>query len=41
MREVLDFLQQLACHNDRDWFAANKAVYRRCESIMREISQSR
>lgn len=38
MREVLDFLQQLACHNDRDWFAANKAVYRRCESIMRDFA---
>lgn len=27
MKETLQFLSELACHNDREWFLANKARY--------------
>ncbi|MBR1427362.1 MAG: DUF2461 domain-containing protein [Paludibacteraceae bacterium] len=30
MREILDFLNELACNNNRDWFLLNKERYTRC-----------
>lgn len=30
MRRILDFLADLAVHNDREWFNAHKAEYLRC-----------
>lgn len=30
MRETLNFLAELTCHNDREWFMANKERYTRC-----------
>lgn len=38
MREVLDFLRLLAENNNREWFAANKAMYRRAESVMTDFA---
>jgi uncharacterized protein (TIGR02453 family) len=30
MKEILDFLAELACNNNRDWFNAHKDWYKRC-----------
>lgn len=30
MKEILDFLRELACNNNRDWFNAHKDWYKRC-----------
>ena len=30
MKEILDFLRELACNNNRDWFNAYKDWYKRC-----------
>lgn len=30
MKEILDFLRELACYNNRDWFNAHKDWYKRC-----------
>ena len=30
MKEILDFLAQLSCNNNREWFAENKEWYQRC-----------
>lgn len=30
MKEILDFLAELACNNNREWFHANKDWYMRC-----------
>ena len=38
MREVIDFLRELRQHNDREWFNANKAVYRHVESIFSDFA---
>lgn len=32
MREIIDFLTALAANNNREWFAAHKAEYRRAEA---------
>lgn len=31
MREILDFLAELACNNNREWFLLNKERYTRCQ----------
>ena len=38
MREVLDFLRLLRCNNDREWFAANKRMYLRAQSVMTDFA---
>lgn len=30
MKEILDFLRELACNNNREWFNAHKDWYKRC-----------
>ena len=32
MREIVDFLRQIADHNDREWFNAHKDVYKRAHA---------
>ena len=36
--DILDFLADLAVHNDRDWFHANKARYDACYKIFLDFS---
>lgn len=38
MREVIDFLRELRQNNDREWFNANKAVYKHVESIFSDFA---
>lgn len=37
-KEAFDFFEQLARHNDRDWFHANQDVYERaCREPMKQL----
>ena len=38
MKEILDFLQDLAQNNDRTWFEANRERYKRVKSRMDEVA---
>lgn len=38
MKEILDFLGQLACNNNREWFEAHKDTYTRCRKQFEEFS---
>ncbi|MGN0236020.1 MAG: DUF2461 domain-containing protein [Paludibacteraceae bacterium] len=38
MQSILDFLSQLAVHNDREWFNAHKAEYQACHSLFMDFS---
>lgn len=38
MREIIDFLTALAANNNREWFAAHKAEYRRAEAQFGELA---
>ena len=38
MKEILNFLADLAVHNDRDWFHANKARYDACYKTFLDFS---
>ena len=31
MKEILDFLAQLSCNNNREWFNEHKESYRKCQ----------
>ena len=31
MKEILDFLTQLSCNNNREWFNEHKESYRKCQ----------
>lgn len=47
MKEILSFLRDLSCNNNKEWFAANKDWYKEnqqkwydfCEELIKEISQ--
>ena len=47
MKELIQFLRDLACHNNKEWFTANKARYDEvlktwyafCEALIRAIGQ--
>lgn len=39
MQDILDFLNQLACNNTREWFTANKEWYRRCHTRFEKLSE--
>lgn len=38
MRQILDFLSELACNNNREWFEANKATYTACRKKFEDFS---
>lgn len=38
MREVVDFLRELRANNNREWFNAHKAEYRRADSVFKEFA---
>lgn len=38
MKEIIDFLQDLAQNNDRTWFEANRERYKRVKSRMDEVA---
>ena len=38
MREVVDFLRLLAEHDDREWFNANKAMYRSADAAFKAFA---
>ncbi len=37
MHELIAFYTDIASHNDRNWFAANKARYKRCEATFNAL----
>lgn len=39
MQDILDFLTQLACNNNREWFSANKDWYKRCHARFEGVSE--
>ena len=38
MKEILDFLAQLACNNNREWFNEHKDTYLRCQKQFEEFT---
>ena len=38
MKEILDFLGELACNNNREWFEAHKDTYTRCRKQFEAFS---
>ena len=38
MKEILDFLAQLACNNNREWFHEHKDTYLRCQKQFEEFT---
>lgn len=39
MREILDFLHELAMNNNREWFAEHKEAYQRCHAKFVDFTQ--
>lgn len=38
MKEIIDFLTQLACNNNREWFQANHDTYTRCRQRFEDFT---
>ena len=38
MKEILDFLAELSCNNNREWFAAHKSRYEACKHRFEEFA---
>ena len=47
MKEIIDFLRDLSCNNNREWFTANKQRYQEvlsrwhefCEKLIQTVGQ--
>lgn len=39
MKQTIDFLRELRCNNNRDWFEANRTRYREVQSKMNDFAQ--
>ena len=47
MKEIIDFLRDISCNNNREWFTANKQRYQEvlsrwhefCEELIQEVGR--